>query len=70
MRYGEPNPNEGKPWSEMDLLALKNGRGRGTPIAGITAFLCRSKWAVREKIVELQRRSSGNLVVVSGPTCR
>jgi len=51
-------------------VALKNGRERGTPIAGIAAFLCRSKRAVREKIVELQRRSSGNLVVVSGPTCR
>jgi hypothetical protein len=55
MRYDEPNLNEGKPWSEMDLFDLKNSLARGTPVAEIADFLCRSEKEVREKIAELQK---------------
>ncbi len=32
MHYGEPNLNEGKDWSEMDLFDLKNSLARNTPV--------------------------------------
>jgi hypothetical protein len=35
MQYGEPNLNEGKPWSEMDLFDLKDCIARDTPVAEI-----------------------------------
>jgi hypothetical protein len=54
MQYGEPNLNEGKPWSEMDLLDLKNSLAHGTSICDIADFLCRSEKEVREKIAELE----------------
>jgi hypothetical protein len=37
----------------MDLFNLKNSLERGTPIAEIAHFLCRSEQEVREKIAEL-----------------
>jgi len=57
MRYGEPNPNEGKPWSEMDLFDLKNCLECIQPAVEIAAFLCRSEQEVREKIAELESSS-------------
>jgi hypothetical protein len=54
MQFGEPNLNEGKPWSEMDLFDLKNGPAQGTPISEIADFLCRNEGEVREKIAELE----------------
>jgi hypothetical protein len=55
MRYGEPNLNEGKDWSEMDLFDLKNSIARNTPVAEIADFLCRGEQEVREKIADLQK---------------
>jgi hypothetical protein len=57
MHYGEPNLNEGKDWSEMDLFDLKNSLARNTPVAEIADFLCRSEPEVREKIAELEAAS-------------
>jgi hypothetical protein len=51
--YGEPNLNEGKPWSEMDLADLKNSLAYGRSVKDIADFLCRSEDEVREKIAEL-----------------
>jgi hypothetical protein len=48
MHYGEPNLNESKDWSEMDLFDLKNSIARNTPAAEIADFLCRSEKEVRE----------------------
>jgi hypothetical protein len=53
MEYGQPNINECEPWSRMDLCDLTNGLARGTPVAEIADFLCRSEKEVREKIAEL-----------------
>jgi hypothetical protein len=58
MQYGEPNLNEGKAWSEMDLFDLENSLARNTPVAEIADFLCRSEQEVREKIAELESPSS------------
>ena len=55
MQYCEPNTNEGKLWSRMDLADLKNSVERGTPVAEIADFLCRSEREVREKIDEMER---------------
>jgi hypothetical protein len=53
MQYGEPNLNEGKDWSEMDLTDLKNALAFGRSLEDIADFLCRSEQEVREKIAEL-----------------
>jgi hypothetical protein len=55
MQYGEPNLNEDKLWSEMDLADLKNCLARNTPVSEIADFLCRSEREVREKIDEMER---------------
>jgi hypothetical protein len=55
MQYGKPNLNEGKPWSEMDLVDLRNSLALGSSVAYIADFLCRSEGEVHEKIAELQR---------------
>jgi hypothetical protein len=67
MQYGEPNLNEGKPWSEMDLFDLKDCIARDTPVAEIADFLCRSEKEVREKIADLQKTGG---VSLAGPHCR
>jgi hypothetical protein len=54
MQYGEPNLNEGKPWSEMDLVDLRNALKHGRSVEDIADFLCRSEAEVREKIAEVQ----------------
>jgi hypothetical protein len=53
MQYGEPNLNQGKPWSEMDFVDLRNSLAFGRSVQDITDFLCRSQEEVREKIAEL-----------------
>jgi hypothetical protein len=53
MQYGRPNLNEGKPWSEMDLVDLRNALAHGRSVEDIADFLCRSEQEVREKIAEL-----------------
>jgi hypothetical protein len=53
MQYGEPNLNEGKAWSEMDLVDLRNSLKHGRSVAEIAEFLCRSEQEVQEKIAEL-----------------
>jgi hypothetical protein len=53
MKYGKPNLNEGKPWSEMDLVDLRNSLALGRSVAYIADFLCRSEDEVRDKIAEL-----------------
>jgi hypothetical protein len=53
MQYGKPNLNEGKPWSDMDLVDLRNSLAQGSSVAYIAEFLCRSEDEVREKIAEL-----------------
>jgi hypothetical protein len=58
MQYGVPNLNEGKPWSEMDLVDLKNALAFGRSGKDIADFLCRSEDEVREKIAELETPSS------------
>ena len=55
MQYGEPNLNEGKPWSEMDLVDLRNSLAHGNSVAEIAEFLCRSEREVQEKIAELKQ---------------
>ena len=49
----EPNLNNGKPWSEMDVADLTNCIRRNEPIGRVAAFLCRTKGEVREKAAEL-----------------
>jgi hypothetical protein len=49
----EPNLNEGKAWSEMDLFDLRNSLALGRSVAYIADFLCRGEEEVREKIAEL-----------------
>jgi hypothetical protein len=34
--------NDGKPWSEMDLLDLRNSLAYGTSIEEVAGFLCRA----------------------------
>jgi hypothetical protein len=58
MQYGEPNLNEGQPWSEMDLVDLKNSLAFGRSVEDIADFLCRSEQEVREKIAELETSST------------
>ena len=53
MQYGEPNLNEGKAWSEMDLVDLGNSWAHGRSVAEIAEFLCRGEQEVQEKIAEL-----------------
>ena len=53
MQSNRPNINEGKPWSEMDLVDLRNSVAHGTPVAEIADFLRRSEREVQEKIAEL-----------------
>jgi len=55
MQHGEPNSNEGKPWSRMDLADLRYASAHGRSVADIADFLCRSEQEVREKIAELQK---------------
>jgi len=55
MQKSEPNHNEGKPWSEMDLVDLRHSLAHGGSVAEIAAFLCRSEREVNEKIAELKR---------------
>jgi hypothetical protein len=55
MRPSKPNLNDGKPWSEMDLLDLRNSMALGNSVAYVAEFLCRSEDEVREKIAELQK---------------
>jgi hypothetical protein len=47
--------NDGKPWSEMDLLDLRNSLAYGESIEEVAAFLCRSGAVeeVRRKVEEL-----------------
>jgi hypothetical protein len=54
MQYGKPNLNEGKAWSEMDLVDLRNSLALGRSVAYIADFLCRSDNEVREKIAGLE----------------
>jgi hypothetical protein len=54
MQYGEPNLNEGKPWSEMDLVDLRHSLAHGRSVAEIAEFLCRSEQEVQAKIAELE----------------
>ena len=58
MQYGKPNLNEGKPWSDMDLVDLRNSLALGSSVAYIAEFLCRCENEVREKIAELELSSS------------
>jgi hypothetical protein len=55
MQYGGPNFNEGKSWSEMDLVDLRNSLAHGRTVAEIAEFLCRSEREVQEKVAELKR---------------
>jgi hypothetical protein len=55
MQYGVPNLNEGKDWSEMDLVDLRNSLAYGRSLEDIADFLCRSEDEVREKIAELEK---------------
>jgi hypothetical protein len=57
MQYGKPNLNEGKPWSDMDLVDLRNSLAMDSSVAYIADFLCRSEKEVREKIAELKAAS-------------
>jgi hypothetical protein len=59
MQYGKPNLNEGKPWSEMDLVDLRNALAHGRSVADIADFLCRSEQEVQEKIAELEGSKAG-----------
>jgi hypothetical protein len=54
----EPNLNEGKPWSEMDLVDLRNAIGFGRSVEDIADFLCRSEHEVRQKIAELEANAT------------
>jgi len=60
MQSNRPNINEGKPWSEMDLVDLRNSVAHGTPVAEIADFLCRSEREVQEKIAELGLSQRGS----------
>jgi hypothetical protein len=53
MQYGEPDLNEGKSWSRMDLADLRNSLAHSRSVAEIAEFLCRSEHEVHEKIAEL-----------------
>jgi hypothetical protein len=58
MMVDEPNLNEGKPWSEMDLVDLKNSLAYSRSVEDIADFLCRSVKEVREKVFELEVASA------------
>jgi len=60
MQSNRPNINEGKPWSEMDLVDLRNSVAHGTPVAEIPDFLRRSEREVQEKIAELGLSQRGS----------
>ena len=49
MQSNRPNINEGKPWSEMDLVDLRNSVAHGTPVAEIPDFLRRSEREFRRR---------------------
>lgn len=38
----EPDLNDGRPWSEMDIADLKNAIADGATLAETARFLCRS----------------------------
>ena len=38
----EPDLNDGKPWSEMDIADLKNAAAHGAMLVETARFLCRS----------------------------
>jgi hypothetical protein len=44
-----PDLNEGKPWSEMDLVDLRHSFAHGRSVAEIAEFLCRSEREVARK---------------------
>jgi hypothetical protein len=54
MQYGEPNLNEGKAWSEMDLFDLKNSLEPTHPSLRSPTSCAGARKRVREKIAELQ----------------
>jgi hypothetical protein len=54
MQHDKPNLNEGKPWSEMDLVDLKNGIQRGTLMEKIAVFQCGSEEEVLMKSAGLK----------------
>jgi hypothetical protein len=60
MQYSKPNLNEGKPWSEMDLVDVRNSLTHGGSVAEIAEFLCRSEREVHEKIAELELARSSD----------
>ena len=60
MMANEPNLNEGKPWSEMDLVDLRNSLALGRSVEYIADFLCRSVEEVRKKIAELEGSASND----------
>ena len=59
MQYSKPNLNEGKPWSEMDLVDVRNSLTHGGSVAEIAEFLCRSEREVHEKVAELKKAGLG-----------
>jgi hypothetical protein len=59
MQYSKPNLNEGKPWSEMDLVDVRNGLTHGRSVGEIAEFLCRSEREVHEKVAELKKAGLG-----------
>jgi len=60
MLSNKPNLNEGKPWSEMDLVDLRNALAHDRPLAEIADFLCRSEQEVQAKITELGLSQRGS----------
>jgi hypothetical protein len=60
MRYNVPNINAGKPWSEMDLVDLRNSLAHDRPVAEIADFLCRSEQEVQAKIDKLGLLQTGS----------
>lgn len=45
--------NVGKPWSEMDLVDLRNSLEHGDSVEQIAEFLCRETREVEAKIAEI-----------------
>ena len=60
MKYGQPNLNEGKPWSKMDLVDLRNSLAHDSSVAEIAEFLCRNEQEVQVKIAELGLSQRGS----------
>jgi hypothetical protein len=62
-----PNLNEGKPWSEMDLVDFRSAIGIGRSVMDIADFLCRSEDEVRERIAEPREgQRVASLVSIAG----